>query len=109
MTYVHTSASVSFGTDGAPEVDTRLHLTGSTRMNCYLYAPAAPILAIDDAHVKVTLTVPESDKVTGQDVIVARALAEAVARYVAELERLATLTGEPGSGTGSDDTAGRAA
>jgi hypothetical protein len=109
MTYVRTSASVWFGTDGPPEVDARLHLTGSTRMNCYLYAPAAPILAIDDAHVKVTLTVPESDKVTGQDVTVARELAEAVARYVAELERLASVSGQPGSGTGSDDTAGRAA
>ena len=107
MTYVRTSASVWFGTDGPPEVDARLHLTGSTRMNCYLYAPAAPILAIDDAHVKVTLTVPESDKVTGQDVTVARELAEAVARYVAELERLAAFTGEPE--TGSGDPAGHAA
>ena len=109
MTYVRTSASVWFGTDGAPEVDARLHPTDRTRMNCYLYPGSAPILAIDDAHVKVTLTVPESDKVTGQDVTVARELAEAVARYVAELERLASVSGQPGSGTGSDDTAGRAA
>src|SRR5262249_33806309 len=107
MTCVRTSASVWFGADGAPEVDTRLHLTGSTRMNCYLYPGSAPILAIDDAHVKVTLTVPDSDKVTGQDVTAARALAAAVARYVAELERLAALTGEPE--TGSGDSAGRAA
>jgi hypothetical protein len=107
MTCVRTSASVWFGTDGPPEVDTRLHLTGSTRMNCYLYPGSAPILAIDDAHVKVTLTVPDSDKVTGQDVTAARALAAIVARYVAELERLATLTAEPE--TGSGDPAGHAA
>ena len=109
MTFVHTSASVWFGAGQAPEVDARLHPTDRTRMNCYLYPGSAPILAIDDAHVKVTLTVPESDKVTGQDVTVARELAEAVARYVAELERLASVSGQPGSGTGSDDTAGRAA
>jgi hypothetical protein len=107
MTCVRTSASVWFGTSGSPEVDSRLHLTGSTRMNCYLYPGSAPILAIDDAHVKVTLTVPESDKVTGQDVTAARELAAAVARYVAELERLAAATGEPE--TDSDDPAGRAA
>jgi hypothetical protein len=109
MTCVRTSASVWFGTDGAPEVDARLHPTDRTRMNCYLYPGSAPILAIDDAHVKVTLTVPDSDKVTGQDVTVARALAEAVARYVAELERLAALTNEPESETGSGDPAGHAA
>jgi hypothetical protein len=107
MTYVRTSAEVRFGTGGPPEVDTRVHLTGSTRMNCYLYSPSAPILAIDDAHVKVTLTVPDSDKVTGQDVTVARELAAAVARYVAELERLAALTAEPEAGSG--DSAGHAA
>ena len=109
MTFVHTSASVWFGAGQAPEVDARLHPTDRTRMNCYLYLGSAPILAIDDAHVKVTLTVPDSDKVTGQDVTVARALAEAVARYVAELERLAALTNEPESETGSGDPAGHAA
>ena len=109
MTFVHTSASVWFGAGQAPEVDARLHLTDSTRMNCYLYSPSAPILAIGDAHVKVTLTVPESDKVTEKDVTVARELAEAVARYVAELERLAALTNEPESETGSGDPAGHAA
>ena len=42
-----------------------------------------------DAHVRMTVSVPDPAHVTAQDVALARELAEAVARYVAELERLA--------------------
>ena len=59
-------------------------------MNCHTYDDRAPILAIDDAHVQVSIAVPDTrGEVTEEDVAVARQLAKVVSQYVAELERLA--------------------
>ena len=52
---------------------------------CCTYEDQAPILAIDDGNVSVSLTVPDTHRVTGEDVNRAIALADAVARYAAEL------------------------
>jgi hypothetical protein len=98
MDSIRASASVRFGTSGVPEMEVRLYLTDSTRMSCHRYGRAAPILSINDERVMVALSVPEPEKVTLHDVKVARELAEAVAGYVAELERLAGLTGEADPG-----------
>ena len=49
---------------------------------------------------------PDPDCVTAQDVAMARELAEAVTRYVAELDRLAAVTQDT---TGSEAHAERAA
>ena len=57
-----------------------------------LYDDSAPVLQVTDAHVRLSVSVPDPDHVTAQDVALARELAEAVARYVAELERLAADT-----------------
>jgi hypothetical protein len=43
-------------------------------------------LSVKDGHVSVTVTVPDSSRVTPQDVETARRLADAVAAYIAELE-----------------------
>ena len=65
-------------------------MTGSTRIMCCTYDDHAPILAIDDGNVSVSLSVPDVHHVTGEDVNRALALADAVARYAAELgERVA--------------------
>jgi len=40
--------------------------------------------------VRISVTVPDAEQVTGEDVQWGRVLADAVARYVAELERLTT-------------------
>ena len=82
-----TSASVRFGADGVAHVESFIRLTGHTFIHCSIYDDIAPILAIDDGLVKVSLTVPAGEQVTGDDVTVGRLLAEAVGQYVAELER----------------------
>jgi hypothetical protein len=64
-------------------------------------------LAIKDAHVEVTVTVPGPGQVTEDDVTMGRMLAEAVARYVAELEQLAAVSDAPEPG--AEAAAGRAA
>ena len=107
MTVVATTASVQFGTGGVTEVESRLHPTGRTYINCHTYADSAPILSIDDAHVQVTISVPDAHWITEEDVTVARQLADAAARYLAELEKLAAVTREKAEGPG--DCAGQAA
>ena len=107
MSAVASSACLRFGADGVPEVETIVHLSGRSYVRCHTYPGHAPILAVTDAHVHVSVTVPDTDRVTGQDLVTARQLAAAVADYVAELERIAAAAS--GSGPGRDDAAGRAA
>ena len=99
-----TSASVQFATGGAVEVNSSLRLTGDSYVNCYTYDDQAPILGIDDAHVKVSITVPDTSQVTADDVTWARLLAGAVTRYVTELEKFAAADREspadPGAAPG---------
>ena len=102
-----TSASVRFYPDGPATVESLLRLNGRTYIYCHTYGDCAPILAIDDAPAKVSLTVPDPDRVTEDDVATARQLAKAVAEYVAELEQLAAATRQ--SAAGPRDGAGQAA
>jgi len=102
-----TSASVRFGQDGVTEVESLLRLTGRTYICCHTYGDCAPILAIDDVPARVSMTVPDPARVTGDDVATARQLAQAVAEYVAELEQLAVATRQRAAGPG--DGAGQAA
>ena len=102
-----TSASVRFYPDGPAGVESLLRLTGRTYICCHTYGDCAPILAIDDAPAKVSLTVPDPDRVTEDDVATARQLAKAVAEYVAELEQLAAATRHSAAGPGNG--AGQAA
>jgi hypothetical protein len=84
-----TSAAVRFDPDGPAQVESFLRLTGRTYIRCHIYPEHAPILGIDDAHVKVSVTVPHPERVTEDDVVTARLLAKAAAQYVTELEQLA--------------------
>jgi hypothetical protein len=102
-----TSASVRFGADGAATVQSYVRLTASTRIQCCIYDDAAPILAIADAAVDITITNPGRGEVTEEDVRFGRLLAEAVNRYAAELERLAAR--DQATAADPDDPAGRAA
>jgi hypothetical protein len=80
-----TSATIRLHADGGVKVEPFIRLTGDTRIHCCTYDDHAPILAIDDGNVSVSITVPDVRHVTGQDVNRAMALADAVARYAAEL------------------------
>jgi hypothetical protein len=105
MSALPSTAYVRFGPDQVPEVDTSVRLTDLSRMYCHTYPDSAPVVSITDAHVKVAISVPDPDQVTGQDVEHARQLAGLLAQYVAELEQLAATEQAPGP----EDTAGRAA
>ena len=86
------TASVRFGADGKAEVQSYVRLTASTYIQCCTYHDAAPILSIRDGQVDIAITNPGKGEVTADDVTFGRALAEAVTRYAAELERLAART-----------------
>ena len=68
MTTVTTSATVRFSASGAVEVEPSIRLNGSTHIHCHVYDDQAPILAIDDGNVRLSLTVPDTGHVTGEDV-----------------------------------------
>jgi hypothetical protein len=82
-----TQAVIRLSADGAIRVEPFIRLTGTTHILCCTYDDQAPILAIDDGTVSLSVSVPDAYQVTGEDLERGRALADAVARYVAELER----------------------
>jgi hypothetical protein len=73
-----TQATIRLHADGGIRVEPFIRLTGDTRILCCTYDDQAPILAIDDGHVSVSLSVPDVHRVTGEDVNRAMALADAV-------------------------------
>jgi hypothetical protein len=99
---------VRFGGDGLAEVQSYVRLTASTYIQCCTYDAAAPILAIRDGPVDITITNPGQGQVNQDDVAFARLLAEAVNRYAAELEdKLAAAARD--TGPSQDGTQERAA
>ena len=84
-----TQATIRLSADGAIRVEPFIRLTATTHINCHVYGDSAPILAIDDGTVSLSVTVPDTAQVTGEDLKRGRALADAVARYVAGLEQRA--------------------
>ena len=82
-----TQATIRLSADGEIRVEPFIRLTGSTHILCCTYEDQAPILAIDDGTVSLSVTVPDTAQVTGEDVERARVLADAVVRYVAGLEQ----------------------
>jgi hypothetical protein len=101
------TSEVRFGTDGAVKVQSYVRLTASTYIHCCTYEDAAPILAIQDGPADITITNPGQGEVTEDDVRFGRALAEAVNRYAAEVEKLAAKNRPATAAAG--ESAGRAA
>jgi len=102
------TAMIRFGSDGQAEVQSYLRLTASTYIQCCLYTDAAPILAIRDGQVDITITNPGREEVTADDVTFGRQLAEAATRYAAELEdKLAAQ--ERAAAAGPGEPSGQAA
>jgi hypothetical protein len=101
-----TSAQVRFEAAGVAQVASFVHLTGHSYIGCFTYPDEgmAPVLAIKDQHIDVSITVADRSQVTDEDLLMARLLAQAAGEYVAGLEQLASGESEPGAGT-----AGRAA
>jgi hypothetical protein len=78
-TYIH------YRPDGPPVVDTSLHLTGNSHIQCSTYTDRPAILSVTDAHISVAVTVPDPAKVSIDDLEVAVRLAEALADYITDL------------------------
>jgi hypothetical protein len=93
-----TSASVRFSAGGVTGVDAFIRLTGHSYIGCCVYDDIAPILAVKDRHVDISITVPGRDQVTDDDLTMARLLADAAGKYAAELEKFAakTTAADPG-------------
>jgi hypothetical protein len=83
---ITSDACIRFSPDGPAGVDASLHLSGSSFIYCHTYPEAPPILSVRDRHVSVRVTVPDSGRVTPQDLDTAQRLADAVTAYIAELE-----------------------
>ena len=101
------TAEVRFGEDGTTRVKSYIRLTASTHIQCSTYDDIAPILTIYDGPADITITNPGSREVTDDDVRFGRVLAEAVARYAAELED--KLAAQQRAATGPNGPAGQAA
>jgi hypothetical protein len=100
------SASVRFGEHGEATVQSYVRLTASTYIRCCTYEAAAPILTIQDGAADITITNPGRGEVTEEDVAFGHQLAEAAARYAAELDKLAARNRAPAAGP---ESAGQAA
>jgi hypothetical protein len=103
---VTASVSVRFWEDGQTQVQSYVRLTASTHIQRCTYDDAAPILTIRDGAADIVITNPGRGEVTEDDVRFGRQLAEAVARYAAELEEIAARTRPAAAG---QDPAGQAA
>jgi hypothetical protein len=79
------TSAIRLHADGGIRVEPFIRLNDDTHVMCCSYEDQAPILAIDDGIVSLSITVPDTHRVTGGDVNRAVALADAVARYAAEL------------------------
>jgi len=101
------TSEVRFSADGPATVRSYVRLTASTYIHCSAYPDAAPILTITDGPADITITNPGQGEVTEDDVRFGRALADAVTRYAAELEKLAATNRPAAAGDG--EPGGRAA
>jgi hypothetical protein len=95
-----TVAELRFRPDGVAAVAATLRLPARPYLYCHAYEDSAPIVSLTDAHVSVSLTVPEPDQVTVDDVEVARSLAAVVARYITELEHRIAVQGNSSAAAG---------
>jgi hypothetical protein len=87
------TASVQFRSGGVASVDASLRLTGRSHIQCCTYPDRPAILAVDDGHVSVSVTVPDSGQVTAGDLAAARRLADAITQYIADLEQRCATDG----------------
>jgi hypothetical protein len=84
---IPTTAYVYYRPDGPAQVDASLRLTGKSHIQCSTYENRPAILSVTDAHVSISVTVPDPATVTIEDLDVAVRLAEALADYIADLRR----------------------
>jgi hypothetical protein len=84
---------------GGIKVDACLRPTGDSYITCHIYTDHPPILSFEDEHVSVTVSPSDPEHVTAADVAQAHRLADALATYIAELDKhVTTATGTSAEG-----------
>ena len=92
MSVVPTSVEVRYTDGGKVEVWPSIRLDARSQLYCFTYEGSGPVLVVVAGNVRLSLSVPDHDRVSVGDVARGRELAEVVSRYVAELERRAAAT-----------------
>ena len=93
-----TMTTIRLGPKGPIRVGAELRLSGDSFIACHIYTDHPPILQVEDEHVSVTISVPDPKRVTADDVTQAHRLADALARYIADLETHVTTTPDKSEG-----------
>jgi len=89
-----TVTSIRLYPKGAIRVDAALRLTGDSWIACHIYTDHPPILAFEDEHVSVSISPSDPKHVTADDVAQAHRLADALAGYIADLDKHVTAPGK---------------
>ncbi len=92
-----TVTTIRLSPKGVAQVNASLRLSGDSFIVCHTYTDHPPILHVEDEHVSVSVSVPDPNAVTADDLAQAHRLADALAAYIAELE---THVAKPGSTEG---------
>jgi hypothetical protein len=89
-----TVTSIRLYPNGPIRVDAALRLTGDSFIACHIYTDTPPILTVEDEHVSVTVHPADPKHVTPDDLAQAQRLADALAAYIAELDKHVTAPSE---------------
>ena len=93
-----TVTSIRLYPKGAIRVDAALRLTGDSFIACHIYTDNPPILSFEDEHVSVSISASDPRHVTAEDVAQAHRLADALAAYIAELDKHVATPGTTRAG-----------
>ena len=93
-----TMTTIRLGPKGPIRVGAELRLTGDSFIACHAYTDHPPILQVEDEHVSLSISVPDPKRVTADDVAQAHRLADALAQYIAELDKHVTTTPDKSEG-----------
>ena len=93
-----TVTTIRLGPKGPIRVGAELRLSGDSFITCHTYTDHPPILQGEDEHVSVSISPRDPRHVTADDVAQAHRLADALAQYIAELDKHVTTTPDKSEG-----------
>ncbi|RVX46042.1 hypothetical protein EDD27_8884 [Nonomuraea polychroma] len=99
--YTHISLSM-YGQD-KPQLHVSFH-TPAMRVGTLLVKQVRPVLCLETSEACVMISTTGGDRVTDQDVNLARQIVEAATRYLADCERLHADRSAPGQATTATTT-----
>jgi hypothetical protein len=93
-----TVSTIRLNPTGTIRIGAELRLTRDSFIACHIYTDHPPILQVEDEHVSVSFSPPDPEHVTADDVAQAHRLADALAEYIADLDKHVTTPGETAEG-----------